>query len=197
MNTLANMTNAEIAASNTTPEIIWGAAYERMVKAVDGFATYRRTPAMTMQPEDLPCLAIYLLGDREQALGNYNHGEPKFLERVTLGIAGMIAVTDVDAQLEWLANKVLLTRIALYTDPSFIELISGFEASVMKLVFERVGELPIAQYMMELTICFETIWPPLVLDDYLRLHLESRYPPPETDPNVRPQIIRKWDIEQN
>ena len=70
----APLTNLEIAQSNTTAEMVWSAAYERIVASVKGFATYRRTPARTIQPEHLPCLSVYLLRDQETPLGDYNVG---------------------------------------------------------------------------------------------------------------------------
>jgi hypothetical protein len=194
---MSEPTNYQIAASNMTAELVWSAAYERIVATVKGFKTYRRTPMLTMQPDDLPNLAVYLLRDRETPVGDPGTTEPKFMEYVHLGIAGMIADSNVDAQLEWLANKVLATRLALYTDTKFIRLIHGIQSSDTKLVFGRAGEQPLAEYQMELVVSFETEWPPDVPDDFLMLHLETRFPSYDTDPNKVMQIIRRWDFPQN
>jgi len=190
----APLTNREIAESNTTAEIIWSAAYERIFAAVKGFTTYRRTPALTIQPDDLPCLSVYLLRDRETPIGDYNVLEPRFYQRAHLGISGMILASNVDQQLQLLASKVMATRIALYTDPAFIRLISGFESSDTKLVFGRVGELPVAEYQMELVIVFEAIWPPYVPDDFLRIHLETVFPSPDEAASTQ-QVKATWDFE--
>lgn len=188
------MTNAEIAASNFTAHQIWSAAYERLVEAVKGFTTYRRTPVLTIQPEDLPCLSVYLLRDREQPFGDPNVAEPRFKQYAHLGISGMILASNVDTQLEMLADKIAATRIALYTDTSFIRLIDGFESSDTKLVFSRAGETAMAEYQMELVVSFTTYWPPDVPDDFLRLHLETVFPSPEEAAGVE-QIVRVWDFE--
>lgn len=190
------LTNAEIAAGNTTADMIWSAAYERLVAKVGGFKTYSRTPALNIEPQDLPLFAVYLLRDREQGIAP-TMGEPTFKQYCHLGIAGMILQSNVDSQLQTLAAKLMASRLALYTDPSFMRLIDGIESSDTRLQFGRTGELGTAEYQMELVVCFETVWPPNVVDDYLRLHLETRFPPPLTDPLATPQVVRAWDIEQN
>lgn len=194
---MTELTNYEIAASNMTANMIWSAAYELLLGTVKGFKSYWRTPALTIQKDDLPLLAIYLLRDRELPEGSPYMGEPKFRQFCHLGIAGMILQDNIDTQLELLAAKVMATKLALYTNPKFIALISGFESSDTKLAFSRIGELPVAEYQMELVVSFETIWPPDMRDDFLRLHLETRFPTADTDPNEVMQIIRHWDIEQN
>lgn len=176
---LNTLTNDEIAAGNTTAEQIWSAAYERIVATVKGFTTYRRTPLLTLQPADMPCLAVYLLRDREQPIGDYNVGEPRFMQSCHLGIAGMILASNVDLQLEMLASKVMATRLSLFTDPQFIRLICGFESVDTRLVFSRINDTPVAEYQMELVVSFETIWPPHVPDDFLRLHLTTAFPTPD------------------
>jgi hypothetical protein len=194
---MTELTNYQIAASNMTANMIWSAAYEQLLSTVKGFKTYSRTPAFTIQKDDLPLLAIYLLRDREQPDSSPYMGEPKFREFCHLGIAGMILQSNLDMQLEVLAAKVMATRLALYTNPKFMKLISGFESSDTRLVFSKVGELPVAEYQMELVMSFETVWPPDVRDDYLMLHLETRFPTYDTDPKEVLQIIRTWDIPQN
>ena len=194
---LAGLTNEQIANRNTTPEIVWKAAYEIVVKKVKGFKTYRRTPALRVEPPDLPLITIYVLRDREQHTGDSNVGDIEFKHYVTLGVEGLINLSDVDAQLETLAQDMLNCRLAIYRDPDFMRLIDGIESSDTRLVFNRKGENPTAGYQMELTIHFTTVWPPEVIDDYLTLHLETRYPTPDTDPAVTPQIVRTWDIPQN
>jgi hypothetical protein len=193
---LTNLTNYEIAASNTTAEQVWSALYERLVTAVKGFATYRRTPVLTIQPQDLPCLSVYLLRDREEPIGDFNILEPRFYQTLTFGISGMILASNVDVQLEMLASKTMATRLALYTDPKFIHLISGYQSSDTKLVFSRVNELAVAEYQMELTVQFETVWPPNVPDDFLRIQLTTAFPTPERAPSTQ-QITAAWDVAQN
>jgi hypothetical protein len=191
---LDTATNLEIAEANLTAEMVWSAAYEKIVASVKGFATYRRTPALTIQPQDLPCLSVYLLRDAEQPIGDYNILDPRFYQRATLGISGMILASNVDDQLAMLATKLMATRLALYTDPAFVRLTSGFESSDTKLVFSRVGELAVAEYQMQLVMCWETVWPPYVPDDFLRLHLETAFPEPDTMDAVQ-QVTAAWDID--
>lgn len=192
----AEVTNQAFAAANFSANEIWSAAYERMVSVMRGFTTYRRTPGITLQASDLPCLAVYLLRDREEPLGDSNVGEPKFKEFIHLGISGIILQSDVQTQLVTLAEKVKSTRLALYTSPTFIKLISGFESCDTTLVLSRVGELPIAEYRMELVVSVETDWPPDVPDDFLTAHFESRFPP-GSDPAKVQQVVRQWDVDQN
>jgi len=192
---MTEKTNTQIAADNVVPEQVWAAAYERVVAAITGFKTYRRTPILTIQPEDLPCLSIYKLRDREQALGESVTLEPRFIPYLHLGISGMIAASDVDQQLAWVATQLQSVRIALYTDAKFIKLISGFESSDTRLMFSRVGETAVAEFQTELVIRLpESFWPPLVPDDFKMLHLTLQYPTP---PHGAPVIERQWDIEQN
>jgi hypothetical protein len=191
----APLTNLQFAEANTTADIIWSAAYERIVSAVKGFSTYRRTPALTIQAQDLPCLSVYLLRDRQQPIGDFNILEPRFYQHAHLGISGMILASNVDLQLQMLATKLMATRLALYTDPKFIHLVSGFESSDTKLVFSRVGELTVAEYQMELVMCWETVWPPNVPDDFLRLHLETLFPSPDRAASTE-QVKAEWDMSE-
>lgn len=194
----AQVTNQDFARANFTANEIWSAAYERLVAVARGFTTYRRVPSLTLQPTDLPCLAVYLLRDRETVIGDLNVGEPKFMHNMTLGISGIILQSNVDAQLEELARVVQLTRLALYTSPAFMRLISGIVSNDTQLLFSKPGggELPIAEYRMELVVAFETVWPPDVPDDFLVAHFETRYPP-GSDPAKVQQIVRTWDVLQN
>jgi hypothetical protein len=194
---LDTATNLEIAQSNMTAEIAWQMTYERLVAKVPFFKTYRRTPAPVTEPAHLPQLACYLLREREMSIGDASHGDPAFKHHLTLGIEGLIKISDVDEQLVLLARHMMACRIALYTDAVYIKTFEGIESTDMKLVFNRGGELPTAGYQMELVLCFSTIWPPLVKDDYLTLHLETRYPSWDVDPNEIMQIVRTWDIPQS
>jgi hypothetical protein len=193
---LEGMTNAEIAADNMTAEIAWKMAYELLVAKVPNFKTYRRTPALRVEPFDLPMLTIYLVREREENIGDPNHGDPSFKHHVHFGIEGVINVSDVDDQLILLARHMHACRTALYTDAVFVKNFEGIESSDMRLVWNRTGENPTGGYQMELVLCFSTLWPPLVTDDYKTLHLETRYPSWDTDPNQVMQIKRTWDIPQ-
>ena len=194
---LIGLTNKQIAEGNTTPEIVWKAAHQIIVDKVPGFKTYRRTPALRVEPPDLPLITVYVLRDREQWIGDPNTGEPMFKHYTTLGFEGIINLSDVDAQLETLASQMLNIRLSIYRSTSFLRLIDGIESSDTRLVFNRKGENPTAGYQMEMTTHFTTVWPPEVIDDYLTLHLETRFPSADVDPAVTPQIVRTWDIPQN
>jgi len=195
MSVVPGPTNLQIAQSNFTPEQIWIAAHEIIVAKVPGFKTYRRTPALRVEPPDLPLITVYVLRDREQSVGDSNTGSPEFRHYVTLGLEGIINLSDVDQQLETLAQLMLACRVAIYSDAGFIRMVEGVESSETRLVFNRKGENPTAGYQMELTVHFMTVWPPDVADDYLRLHLETRFPESQTQPI--PQIIRDWEIPQD
>jgi hypothetical protein len=60
----APLTNLEYAQANTTAEQIWSAAYEKVVAEVKGFATYRRTPMITLQERDLSSIESDFRGQR-------------------------------------------------------------------------------------------------------------------------------------
>lgn len=197
LDTFPGLTNNQIVQKNATPEIVWIAAHAVIVAKVPGFKTYRRTPALRVEPPDLPLITVYVLRDREQAVGDSNVGEIEFKHFVTLGFEGLVNLSDVDAQLETLAAQMLAVRLAIYRDAAFMHLVDGIESSETRLVFNRKGENPTAGYQMEMTVHFSSIWPPEVIDDYLKLHLETRFPSADVDPAVVPQIVRTWDIPQN
>jgi hypothetical protein len=157
-----------VATNNRQAVELWDAAYA-LAKSVGGFKTYRQSPSLTIRPEYLPQLGVYLLRERLEPQGDENAGEPHFLNACTLGFSGIILQSDMEAQLRSLAQLMNNLYQALLTDPDFIVMFRGIMSIDTRLVFTRQGETPLAEYQMEMICRYETDWPPVVPDYFKQM----------------------------
>jgi hypothetical protein len=173
------------------------AAFAILSAQPNEFKTYRRSPMKQVAPEDLPILAVFILRESRVPDGDANAGEPRFQHRLHLGFSGAIAADDQGQQFIHLEQIMADIDDKLLTNVSFVSLVEGFESMDRKSQYAIMGETTLAEIQIEMVVSFRTFWPPAVTDDFKTLHLETRYPSPDTDPAEVEQIVRQWDIEQN
>jgi hypothetical protein len=162
------------------------------------FKTYRKTPMLQVQPTDLPLLGVYILRERRTPMGNANHAEPKFKHDLTLGFSGAIHA-DTDDQNKLYALEEWMSELddILLTDPKFVTLVEGFTAMDRQSQYAKVGETTLFEIRVEMQMEFSGWFDPKVEDDFNTLHIESRYPSIDADPDEVLQIIRQYDLTQN
>jgi hypothetical protein len=161
------------------------------------FKTYRNTPALQVQPTDLPLLGVYILRERRIGMGP-NHAEPKFKHELTLGFSGG-EWADTDDQNKLLGLEAMMSELddILLTNAKFVMLVEGFTGMDRQSQYAKVGETTLFEIRVEMVMEFTGWFDPVVNDDFNTLHIETRYPSVDTDPDEVMQIIRQYDLTQN
>ena len=84
-------------------------------------ARIRRTPVMPPQASEVPCLLVYLTGQRMTADGDANHGEPSFVHEAVLNVSGVLRAdkaADLDDKTSAASAEILETLLeAPESDP--------------------------------------------------------------------------------
>src|SRR5262249_7501475 len=120
------------------------------------FKTYRNTPALQVQPSDLPMLGIYILRERRTPWGNPNHAEPKFQFHTTLGFSGAVhAETANQNQLLQLEQWMTELDDILLRNPSFVKMASGVESMDRQSQYAKVGETTLFEIRVEIAFQYE------------------------------------------
>jgi hypothetical protein len=173
---------------------------EAMRLAMAGFGTrfksYRNTPAMQVQPSDLPMLGVYILREKRQQDSHANHAEPRFLHELTLGFSGAVWA-ETDDQNKLLALEEMMSELdeILLTNAKFVMMTEGFTSMDRQSQYAKVGETTLFEIRVEITIPFRSYFPPKVEDMLERVHVTTKYPDQEHVDAGTPQIIREYDIE--
>lgn len=178
------------------------AALDRLKIAFPTFTTFRRSPFLQIQPEDLPCLSIYLLPEKGTPDGNANTGEPRFFHEAQIGISIAIAMSDPDAQEDALDAHFDTVMTTLLTDPSFVRLhegTSGFDRSHHYGSTGSTNETPYGELRIRLGLTFRFDWPPNVPDDFKTIRVTTSFPANGTPDQkaATPQVVREYDIPQD
>src|SRR5262245_38282077 len=159
------------------------------------FRTYRNTPAMQVQPSDLPMLGIFIMRERRTPWGHANHAEPKFNHELQLGFSGAVHA-EIDDQNNLLLLEEWMSELddILLTNPKFVNLTDGVEGMDRQSHYAKVGETTLFEIRVEMVISFQSNFPPKVEDDFETLHVETQFPDKEHAESGTPQIIREYDI---
>jgi hypothetical protein len=176
------------------------AAYDLVVAGFGTrFKTYRKTPMLQIQPTDLPVLAVHIMRERRTAWGQRNQGEPKYQAELTLGFSGAVHVeTDQQDELQALEQTMSELDEMLLCQPSFVNLTDGVESMDRLAQYAKVGEVTLFEIRVEMVLGLgQVLFEPNIPDDFLTIHVESRYPSPTTDPAQVQQIVAQYDIPQN
>lgn len=170
-------------------------AYNR-VRKIDGIKTLQKAPILQFNSDGLPMVGLYIARDQGSALGDAVVGQPRFRCILTLGIA--VVTKAVPAEGEHIADK-LLSRImqALLNDATFRKQFDGVTGYSRVNQFPAQGETFFAQVRCDLSIQYETDYPPLIVDDFEVIHFETDL---ETRPvgntGVATPIHRQYDVPQ-
>ena len=163
-------------------------------RTVLGFKKLVLTPMEIYQPEDLPALAVFLVGEAMESDGNA--GEPHFLHTVTIGIQAIVVSSDAEDQRAKIMAALGQIDTAILTDPPTLMPIEEIKRIRRSFKYERLSETPIAQLSSEIELTFRSSWAPLVPDDYLIFHAQTRFPI-GGDTNSVDQVVVQWDIPPN
>jgi len=162
------------------------------------FKTYRLTPALQVQPGDLPILGVYILREQRAQDGHANHSEPHFKHTLTLGFSGGVHVeTDKQDELPELEEMMSELDDILLSDPRFIALTEGVTAMDRTAQFAKVGETTLYEIRVEMALEFSSRFPPKVVDDFKTLHVTTQYPDKAHADSGTQQIIREYELDQS
>lgn len=166
--------------------------------------TFSRSSALQTQPEDVPHLGCYVVDEVMTEDGEHQTGVVRLFHSLRIGFSVIMQNNDpddmegkLDAAFWGIMNRLLADETLLSND---VFKIQGFTRAVRTNSYGHAGrenEIPIAEMRLELTCTYKTDWPPATPDDFLTMHLETRYPTADTDPAVIQQVIMSVDIPQN
>lgn len=160
------------------------------------FKTYRITPMLQVQPQDLPVLGIYILRERREN-NQANQAEPKFNIALTLGFSGGVHVeTAKQDQLSALEDAMSELYELLLREPTFVRMSEGISSMDRTSQFAKVGETTLYEIRIEMTLLNSEYHPPRVDDLFRTLHVTTQFPDKEHVDAGTPQIIREYDIPQ-
>jgi hypothetical protein len=140
---------------------------------------YKSTPALPIQPEDIPLCGVYFLKEDMGPDGDANAGEPRFIHTVTTGFSVWIQNNDpehIEDKLDRLFMSILqglMTDYTLYYNDEWE--IEGFQRGSRTHHFGTVGsnnEMPIAELRFDLAFNFRTYWPPIVTAELRTIHVD-------------------------
>jgi hypothetical protein len=160
------------------------------------FKTYRQTPMLQVQPGDLPVLAVHLLRERRVPDGQANQAEPRFIHDITLGFSGAVHVetdkqNDINALEQWMAQLDDM----LLCDPSFVNMTDGITAMDRVGQYAKIGETTLFEIRVEMSIASQSYFPPLVVDDFTKVHVTTEFPDKAHADSGTPQLDREYEID--
>jgi len=194
--------------ANNSPLIIIRDSFLTRVAAAPFFVNFKfgRTKQFPLIPENIPYCGVYIVGDNGGPDGVANHGVPRFKTAGVVGFTVWIANNDpveLENQLDG-AFRTIMRTICEAPDVIGPDLGRGqVEAFIRYMRQNNYGagslnnETPVGETRLELTFNytedFYYIWP----DDFLTMHMETRFPTPTTDPAEVQQIVAVWNIPQS
>ncbi len=128
-------------------------------------AQIRRTPVMPPQVDDLPCLLVYLTGQRMTPDGDANAGEPSFVHEAVLNISGVLAADDEDGLDDITSAAAAEILETLLGDPDWLGPFEAVTAVEQRVGFDTQNYLA-AIVLTSITVTYRTSWPPRVPDDF-------------------------------
>jgi hypothetical protein len=153
----------------------------------------RRCQQLPVVHEALPFLGVYFMNESMAADGDANAGEVRFDNTLTIGFSVVIQNNDpVESELKldqayWaIANGLWRDQYIMnmmnknppagvITLPDGI-VIEGIKGGKRKPRWGNAGhnnETPIAEISYEANILYSTSFPPIIVDDLLRIHVET------------------------
>jgi hypothetical protein len=165
------------------------------------FVSYWLNPMTQINPGDLPAVAVHILRERRTADGDANCGPPKFVHQLSLGISGSISMVtdDISGAAPPVVLEDWMTQIddLLLRDPRFVNLSEGVLSMDRLHQYAKTGETSLFEIRVEMVVQFRSNYEPVIVDDFETIHIESRYPSPDTDPAEVQQVVQQYDIPQN
>jgi hypothetical protein len=139
-------------------------AFERLVRLKingRGMTTARKAPIVTLQPNQLPALGVFIHMENETQLDpGKGVTQPRFKDTLTLGLSWAVMAHDeelIDGTLDTFVQKA---KEKLLCDPRFLELFEFTESVTRNYVFSKVGESYIAEIRLALQVSFTITYEP-------------------------------------
>lgn len=135
-------------------------------------ARIRRTPLMPPQANEVPCLLVYLTGQRMTPDGDANHGEPRFVHEAVLNVSGVLradTAADLDDKTSAASAEILET---LLEAPEWLALIEGVTDVTQRIRFDDQAYLA-AIVETSFTVTYRSSWPPRVADTFGSVSLRT------------------------
>lgn len=95
-----------------------------------GYVEFRRAPQITIQPEKLPSLAVYLTGETMRADGDANALEPHFMSEASIAISVVRKSGDQSVLEGEMDADATALEDAILTDPTFVHFGGEYEIPV-------------------------------------------------------------------
>src|SRR5262245_17460739 len=162
------------------------------------FKTYRNTPALQVQPSDLPLLGVYILRERRSPLGHWDHAQPKFQFHLTLGFSGAVhADADVIAQNQLHELEHWMTELDdfLLRNSAFVRMTEGVESMDRQSQYAKLGETTVFEIRVEMVFHYTGWFDPIVPDMLERVVVDTQFPDKAHADSGTPQIHREYVIE--
>lgn len=161
----------------------------------------RRVPLPQLQPNDLPRLSVFIMGERLTPDGDAGAGEPSFVCEVTIGISDMRGFSTpmvLDGQNDAAVDAI---EARLLTDPSFVRGVDPSKAEddparyplfeavtgiTRRRIYPQDGEAYFAELRLEMTFRTWVNFPPNVPDAFLDMAvtLKPSGEPAPSDPTL-------------
>ena len=173
------------------------------------FASYtcRKNKMLSVQPQLLPYLGVYILDETMLPDGDANAGHIRFSHTLRIGFSVMIANNDqvvaeqgVDAAWWKIMNR-------LWPDQNIMNLlessnpdntrIESITRGARRHVFGTAGlnnETPLAELQYDVSIFYRTGWPPIITDDLDEIDVTTGIKIGDTQDEMdqRQQVTRKY-----
>ena len=144
------------------------------IETLAAFVTTRLVPVPPLQPQQMPALAVYYIGDDMDPRGDPNTGTPRYATDASFGVELFLAANDPVVAQGNVAALVDLIKTTLLSDPSFISLRDVDNVAIV--IIESIGRINTA-------ITYPTIGDTYYCDARVRLSIRFNEDFPPTFPN--------------
>jgi hypothetical protein len=173
------------------------------------FASYtcRKNKMISVQPQLLPYLGVYIIDENMVPDGDANAGHIRFSHTLRIGFSVMIANNDqviaeqgVDAAWWKIMNRLWpdqhIMNLLNSSNPDNTR-IEGVTRGVRRHVFGTAGlnnETPLAELQYDVSIFYRTGWPPIITDtlDEIDVTTGIKIGDTQEEMDQRQQITRKY-----
>jgi hypothetical protein len=156
-------------------------------------------PSLVLNANDLPVLACYITRERRNTFGDGVTGIPDFRTELTMVFAGSqkLDVPEGSQTPPLLEDWMARLDDVLLRNPKFVNLTEGILSMDRTSQIAKVAETPVYEIRLEMVMQYTDYFEPIIPDDYLTMHVESRYPTAQTDPAEVQQVVAEYDVDQN
>jgi Big-like domain-containing protein len=168
--------------------------------------TKRKCKMLQIQPQDVPYLGAYIVGEQHVPDGDLNAGAIKFIHTLTIGFSAVVFNNDpVECELKldqcywaimnrlWpdqfimnLLDTLAYGHPALMNNPDNVR-VEGVARGNRRNVWgdnKLSNELPVAEMQYDVTVVYRTDWPPVITDELHIIDVSSQFgdPPSAVQP---------------